>query len=312
MPGWRFWRSRDEKSEATPRSGGDVPDTSAPAAGVTADQDTPADQAPPRTATAGTTPPVRPAGSLLSPERRAVRLGELRRRRDGLLFDIERGEEASRPDNPWAERIALLRESLATVDADRAAIEAEPPAPTAPVPPLPIQAVTVTTGDPATVTCVIDGVPFAWAEATDWDNRGGMVVRGDLRRREGDVAAIASRVPGAPSDWPTALGDALDAWAIALRDRALDGDTLPRDASLRDVITEDREVGGWRNTHGTNPLRVQGAYRRQELRAERDRLDRQIAEEEEERRTLVDRLPIARRRLAGVREELAALGDDDR
>ncbi len=296
MPNWRFWESRsDAGNSASDRHLAHPSPTD--------------ESSQPRTAPVGTTPPVRPPGSALSPERRARRIADLEQRRDGLLYDIEQGELAAAPDNPWAERISLLRESLETITTDRERLENLPPDPTWVVPDVPIADVAVTTGEPATVSFVIAGVAFRYAEATDWDNRGGMIVRGDLRLGSGNPADLPFMDDAAvPEPFVDRITEALTVYAVTLRDAALEDDAPSTNNNLRDVIREDDEVGGWRNMHGTNPIRVQRAYERQALRAERDRIDAEIAAEEEQRRTLVDRLPIARKRLAGVLEDLERLG----
>ena len=294
MPRWQFWRQRDAPAEP----------------GLT-----PADNhIPTCTATHGTPAPPKPAKppGAMSPERRERRIGELRRRRAGLLFDIEQGELAQEPENPWQERIALLQESLATIAADRTRLDSEPPEPTWPVPPLPLTDLTVSTDEPARVAFAIDGQPFSFAEASDWDNRGGMVVRGDLRRTSGDPAGIAvGTTAGAPpASWLPLLDAALTAFALAVRDAALAGTDRPRSTTLRDIIREDDEAGGWRNVHGTSNVRVRRAWQRQELRADEARLREELTREQEERRTLVDRLPVARKRLSVLDDELRGLGAD--
>ncbi len=293
MPWWEFWKPRDGSA------------MSEPVAPERSDQ--------PRTASYSSPPPLRtPTTSALSPERRERRISDLIRRRDGLRFDIEQGELAQGPDNPWQERIALLQESMATIAADRAQLAAIPPEPTWPVPALPVSDVAVSVADPTRVAFRIDGQPFEFIEATDWDNRGGMVVRGDLRQTVGDSSMISAggSDTSPPSDWQPTLDSALLTFALALRDAALEGTARPTVTTLRDIIREDDEVGGWTNFHGTNNVRVQRAYRRQELRAEEERLRQELAREDEQRRTLVDRLPVARKRLATVMDDLETLGAD--
>ena len=293
MPWWEFWKSRDGSA------------MSQPGAPERSDQ--------PRTAPYSSPPPLRtPTTSALSPERRERRIGDLIRRRDGLRFDIEQGELAQGQDNPWRERITLLQESMATVAADRAQLAALGPEPTWPVPALPVTDVAVAVAEPTRVSFRMGGQLFEFVEATDWDNRGGMVVRGDLRQTLGDSSMISAGSSGTspPSGWLPTLDPALLAFALALRDAALEGTARPAVTTLRDVLREDDEVGGWTNLHGTNNIRVQRAYRRQELRAEEERLRLELTREDEQRRTLVDRLPVARKRLATVMDDLENLGVD--
>ena len=292
MPRWQFWKSdepADPALEATP---------------------TGADQ--PRTASYGSPPPLRtPTSSVLSPERRERRIGDLIRRREGLLFDIEQGELALAPDNPWQERIGLLQEAIATIAADRSALASVAPEPTWLVPALPVSQLAVSGAEPSRVSFRVADQPFEYVEASDWDNRGGMVVRGDLRRTSGNPASIAAgAVPAPPPDWQPILESALAAYALAVRDATLGDAESPGARTLRDIIREDDEVGGWTNLHGTNNVRVRRAYHRQELRSEEERLRQELSREDEQRRTLTDRLPVARKRLATVMDDLIALGVD--
>ncbi len=293
MPWWDFWKSSDETKPGTPAES-DQTDR-------------------PRTASYSSPPPLRPPiASVLSPERRERRIGDLIRRRDGLRFDIEQGELARSADNPWQERIVLLQESMATVAADRAQLAAIDPEPTWHVPPLAVTDPAVAVAEPTRVSFRIGDLLFEFVEATDWDNRGGMVVRGDLRRTAGDAAAISAGVaePTPPLDWQPILDSALMTFALALRDAALEATETPAVSTLRDIIREDVAVGGWINLHGTNNVRVQRAFQRQELRAEEERLRLELTREDEQRRTLIDRLPVARKRLATVMDDLETLGAD--
>ena len=259
----------------------------------------------------GTVPTVVDSPNVvISPERRRVRIDDLHRRRDMLLYEIDRGELAGRPDNPWTARIALLTESLATIAADRAALDREPPAPTWSVPPLPVDEIVIETSEPLIVSFRVGPEPFRFAEQRDWDNRGGMVVRGDLEPVSGAANALV------PQDLPSsirpaftgAVSDAVLAFAVRLRDDALASEAHQSVNTLRDIIMEDDETGGWRDLHGANPVRLDRAFRRQRLRAEEDRLIAERNAERDEQRTLADRLPIARRRLAQVESDLARLG----
>ena len=292
MPRWDFWSKRRREPEAPPSS---PPPESA------------------RTASYGSPPPIRtPTVPVLSPERRERRISDLRRREAGLLYDIEQARLAQSPDNPWQERIDLLRESIATIASDRARLDAAGPEPTWPVPPLRITELSVSLDEPVEVAFALDRQVFRYVEATDWDNRGGMVVRGDLRLVSGDPSLVARdlRTISTPPSWEPVLDAALLAFALDLRDTALDGGKLPIALTLRDIIREDHEAGGWSNLHGTNDVLVRRAFARQELRAEENRLAAELAREDEQRRTILDRLPIARKRLATVRDELVALGVD--
>jgi len=265
---------------------------------------------PPRPAAAPATRRPRRADSLVAADPALQgRLDQLRKRRELVLFDVERAESATRPDNPWQERIDLLGESLATVEADLAALDREPPDPTFPLPETPITGIEATAGEPATVGFAIGRERFRFEEETDWDQRGGPVVRGDLRQREGDAAAL---VPAeTPADRREALAqhlrESVIVFATDLRDRALDGQPLPGGPTLADLARPCPECGGWRDWRGTCDRCAERVFRRQGLRAEAERLRKEQEDEADERRKWAERLPIARRRLADVESEIAKL-----
>lgn len=239
-----------------------------------------------------------------------ARLDQLRRRRELILFDVERAESAKAVDNPWQERIDLLDESLATVEADLAALGREPVEAGLPLPETPITAIAATADEPAVVAFAIGDERFRFEEETDWDQRGGPVVRGDLRQRAGAAEALV------PGDVPRArrddvlrhLTESVIVFATDLRDRALAGSPLPERPTLADLARPCPECGGWRDWRGTCERCAARAFRRQGLRAEGERLRKEREEEADERRKWAERLPIARRRLQDVEREIAAVG----
>lgn len=268
-----------------------------------------------RTATHGA-PQHRPAISRPSgpPDEaaRERRRRELLRRWAAVLFDIEQGELALRPENPWQERIDLLGDALATIDADREALARRLPEPTFPLPPAPITGIEATTaGDHAIVRFAISGEQFAFAEEIDWDERGGAVVRGDLRHQAGDAARL---IPGeTPSELRDALAqhltDSVAVFATDLRDRALAGEPLPSSPTLADLARPCPECGGWGDWHRRCPACTRQEMERQALNAEAERLEAERSREAEERHRWAERLPIAHRRLADIEADLAALGE---
>jgi hypothetical protein len=237
------------------------------------------------------------------------RLDQLRKRRELVAFDLERAEAAHRPDNPWAERMALLDESLATIEADLAALDALPPETPIPLPPVPITAIDARPGDVAAVRFTIGDEPFSFVEETDWDQRGGPVVRGQLKQESGDAARLVP--PTVPPDRRQSLVDHLAASATAfatdLRDRALNGESLPEGVTLADLAEPCPVCGNWREWGGVCPTCARRAYQRQQLEGEALRIARERDAEEEERHLWAERLPVARRRLADVDAEIARL-----
>ncbi|MDQ3693976.1 MAG: hypothetical protein M3464_10145 [Chloroflexota bacterium] len=240
---------------------------------------------------------------------RQDKLDQLRRRREMIAYDLERAESARQPDNPWQERIALLDASLATIEADLAAVEQLPPEPSFPLPATPISNIATTGGEPAAIAFQIGPERFVFEEETDWDQRGGPVVRGELRRRTGDVARLVpAEIPVDERDALLAhLTDSVTVFATDLRDRALEGEPLPVQPTLADLARPDPEFGGWRDWRGASAAAARRAWRRQQLQAEAQRLLTERETELEDRAKWAERLPIARRRLADVDEQIANL-----
>lgn len=288
MPNWRFWERKQAPS---------VPANPEPL---------------PTTASGLRLPPPRDRVSSGDPATRD-RLAALRKRHEGMRYDLERAEAANRPENPWRERIALLDESLDTIEADLARLEATLPQPSFPVPPVPIDGVEVSTSEPLTVAFRIGPERFRFSEETDWDQRGGPVVRGDLRQREGDAGAL---VPvETPADRRDALAshlaESVIVFATDLRDRALDGEPpLPPGEpapTLADLAKPCPVCGGWRDWRGTCETCAARAYQKQILNAEAVRLATEREAEEDDRHKWAERLPLARRRMADVEAEIARL-----
>jgi hypothetical protein len=253
-------------------------------------------------------PSPRPHPTAADPAQQ-TQLDQLLRRRELTAFDLERAQAAHQPDNPWQERIDLLDESLATIEADLAALANLLPAPTYPLPETPITEITATPGEPATVAFTIGPQRFRFAEETDWSERGGPVVRGELRQQAGEAANLVP--PETPADRRDALTrhlrDSVAVFAIDLRDRVLDGEPLPANPTLADLARPCPACGGWRDWRGTCDVCAERAYRRQQLQAEAVRLATEREEEEDDRHNWAERLPVARRRLAEVDAEIARL-----
>ena len=249
-----------------------------------------------------------------APERdpeRERQLARLRQRRDAARYDVEQAELATRPENPWQARIALLDEAIATVEADLARLAERPPAPYFPLPPTPITGVTATTTEPAEVRFSIGPEAFHFTEEIDWDQRGGAVVRGDLRRRAGDAARLIPAETPADLREPLTrhLTDSLAVFATDLRDRALDGEPLPAAPTLADLARPCPICGGWQDWRGTCAVCAQRAWERQQLEGEARRLAAEQDQEADDRHRWAERLPVARRRLAQAEAELTKLGD---
>ena len=244
-----------------------------------------------------------------APDRVARRAAELNRRRQAALFDIEQGEFASRADNPWQERIALLSDALVTVNEDMARLDSVPPEPYAPLPATPVTDLRVSDEEPPSVSFMIGEERFVFAEEIDWAERGHQLARGELRQQQGDPRRLV------PPDTPPAIREALTAhlteslfvFASDLRDRALDQEPLPHGPTLGDLGRPCGTCGGWLDWRGRCQACTRRNAERLALKRESDRLLDERASEAEEQHRLVERLPAARRRLAEVEMELNAL-----
>jgi hypothetical protein len=237
------------------------------------------------------------------------RLEALRRRRDMAAYDLERAEMAHLPENPWRERIDLLDQSLTTVEQDLLELEFVQPLPSISLPETPITAVDVRLEEPLSVSFQIGDERFLWEEEIDWDQRGGPVVRGQIRQRSGDAARLV------PDDIPASrreelirhLRESLEVLALDLRERALEGSELPTSATLADLARPCPVCGDWLDWKGHCDACAQRAWRRQNLKAEVARITKEREDEESDRHKWAERLPVARKRLADIEADIAAL-----
>ncbi len=292
MARWRFW-----ERENTPAT---VPIAVSPATPEVAPRARGFQPPPPRD---------QPTTSNLSAEEND-KLARLHRRRDAVMIDVEQAESASQPDNPWQERLALIDEAIAAVERDRKALATLPSQPAAPLPPTPITNIQISAEAPSSVSFGIGSERFDYSEDIDWAERGTQLVKPDLVHRSGDPATL---IPTAfPDDRREALREHLAAslfvFATDLRDRALNDIPLPETPTLADLARPCSVCGGWQDWHGTCAECQRRLWQRQQLNAEEARLQGERKREDEERARLADRLPIARRRLAEVDAEIAALG----
>lgn len=247
------------------------------------------------------------------PQDPEARLATLRQRRAAALYDVEQGQIAQQEDNPWRDRISLLNEALETVQTDRNAAEHVEPGPWHPVDPVPISDIVVDVADNLTsVALTVGDIAFAWEEPRDWRERSNIVIRGDLLRTAGDVDPLLPS--GVPEHLREPLHQHLDAalfsLATDLRERALEREDRPDVRTLADLAGPCPVCGGWADHLGRCQTCARRAARLQELARERDRLLGERAGEMEEERRVVERLPVAMRRLADVEREIAALEPD--
>ncbi len=286
MPKWRFWERPAEPSR---------PDADA----------TPT--MPRRTA---------PAGEIIRPEVAAPRpggpdpqrLATLRRRRDGMLFDVDQSELAAQPENPWRERMALLEETQRQVQAELAGLTA----PRLERPSFPATTVAIDEvrwEDPASILFAIGDEHVSYGSEIDWAERGTYVSRNELTLQNGDPSGlIPETFPEELRDLATErLTEALFIFASDLRRRAESDEPLPSNVTLDQIIGICPECGDWLAWGGYCPTCTALAQQRQALSEEATRLGIEIQQEEEDRAKLADRLPVVRRRLAEIESEIARL-----
>jgi hypothetical protein len=237
------------------------------------------------------------------------RLDALRRRRDMAAYDLERAQAAREAENPWRERMELLDRSLATIEDDLRALDALPPLPPIALPQTAITGIEVDLAEPVSVAFAIGPERFLWEEETDWDERGGPVVRGQMQQRSGDAAALVP--PGVPDERRDALArhlaESATVFALDLRDRALEGEPLPEAPTLADLARPCPVCGDWLDWKGHCDTCATRAWQRQTLRAEAARLSQERDAEEEDRHKWAERLPVARKRLADIDAEIVKL-----
>jgi hypothetical protein len=260
-------------------------------------------------------PPQPDASGIVRRQRPAAdpamqqRLDTLRRRHAMAAYDLERAESARLPENPWQERIALLDRSLASIEADLQALDIIPPLTPVSLPETPLTDLAVSLEEPVSVAFSIGPERFRWEEEVDWDQRGGPVVRGQLRQVSGDVGNIlpAEVPPDRRDALLRHLAESVTVLGIDLRDRALEGEPLPAHITLADLARPCPACGDWLDWLGHCATCAQRAWQRQNLRQEVARLEKEREELEEDRYKWSERLPVARKRFADVEAELAAV-----
>jgi hypothetical protein len=244
----------------------------------------------------------------LDPEQ-ASRLRRLRQRRASVLYDVERAEEATQPDNSWDQRVKLIDEAIDGVEADLQAIDADRRPAGAALPPVPIENIDVVLDPPPSVSFSIGDQLFRYEEDLDWAERGNQIARSELLARSGDPAALIPE---------TVIGDdrtrlfehltnSLFVFATALRDAAVENRPFLDNPTLADLAKPSAEHGDWLDWSGDSPEKKRRDLHRAEMSAELERFRNEQAKEIEERARWEDRLPIARRRLAEIDAEIANL-----
>lgn len=237
------------------------------------------------------------------------RRSALERRRMAIQFDIDQGELALSPENPWSHRIELLTEALANVESELQSAREIEQQPYHPLPAIPIEEISVSEEEPYGVSFTINDEQFRWSERLDWIERGGILAQPEFVQEQGDVSQIV------PNDLPSNLlaplcdhlRDSVTAFAIVLRDARLAGEVLPESVTLAELAPACPICGGWMDyNRSCNACAVRQANE-QRLFQERQHLMKERSAEAEERHRLGERLPLALRRMADLERELADL-----
>lgn len=226
-----------------------------------------------------------------------------------IQFDIDQGELALSPENPWSHRIELLTEALSNVESELQAVREVAPGPYHPLPATPITDVQVSESEPYTVRFRIGEEQFEWNEKLDWIERGGILAQPEFVQEKGDISVLV------PADTPVDLRDALQlhlresvtAFAVVLRDARMAGERLPESVTLADLAAPCPVCGGWMDYNKNCNTCAVRKVNEHALFQERQHLMKERSTEAEERHRLGERLPLALRRMADVERELAEL-----
>lgn len=234
----------------------------------------------------------------------------LERRRMAIQFDLDQGELAQEPDNPWTHRIELLTEALVNVESELAASRQVTTQPYHPLPATSIDEIEVSDTEPYRVSFTIGGEQFVWQERLDWIERGGILAQPELGQESGNARLL---VPGdTPAELVGVLGDHLEdsvtALAVSLRDARLNEGPLPSSATLAHLAKPCPVCGGFTDWNGHCNVCAHRKVQENRLFQERQHLMKERSAEAEERHRLSERLPLARKRMADLERELANLG----
>lgn len=243
----------------------------------------------------------------------AARAAALQKRRKALEQELRVAGEAAEPDNQWRHQAALISEALEAIKRDHFTVSTVEGVTGAPMPPVPVTGVAVTMDPVASVRFRIGDTEFVYAEELDWAERGTQIARSDLHRESGDVASLIP--PDYPSDQRAALLNHLEGslftFATDLRDRAIDG-RPPPSATLSDLAKPSTEFGGWLDWSGNSPIAQARQIDLNRLREEQERLEAERSQLLDEEARLLDAIPVIRRRLVDVEQQLAALTSQGR
>lgn len=237
------------------------------------------------------------------------RRAALERRRMAIQFDIDQGELALSPDNPWTHRIELLSEALGNIETELQAARQIEEQPFHPLPETPISDVEVSDAEPYQVSFRIGEEIFRWGERLDWIERGGILAQPEFVQEAGDAAKLvpANTPPELITPLTSHLRESVMAFAVVLRDARLGNEQLPANVTLADLAPKCPICGGWMDFNKTCNACAVRKVNENQLFQERQHLMKERSSEAEERHRLGERLPLALRRMEDIEQQLAQL-----
>ena len=263
-------------------------------------------QPPPPPKAKGFVPPPPRAAASTSNDPKIIRLEN---RRQALEDAIALIEHSGDPDSPFQQRISVLGATLDTIEDEiRAATPLEPRV-LPRLPETPIEQIAVTLEPVPAVRFSIGPAQFVYEEEIDWAERGTTIVKGDLVPRAIEIdPLIPDSISGAiRSELATHLDRSVFAFATDLRDRAIEGQPLPDNATLAQLALPCPRCGDWQLWGGLCPRCIEHEVRLRNLNLERANVLDERSKEWEERQRKVEELPIQRKRLAQTIADLQAL-----
>lgn len=250
-------------------------------------------------------PPPRP----VTPISTDPKMASLQRRRERLEQAIEQVEESASPNSSFQQQVAVLNDTLATVEDEIRAVIPLPSYSRPRLPVTPIEHIVVTLDPVPAVRFTIGPAHFAYAEEIDWAERGTTIVKGDLRP---EIVEIDPLLPDSISgqmrnELAMHLDRSVFAFATDMRDRTVEGRALPTNPTLTDLALPCPKCGDWQLWGGLCVNCLQHETRLRDLNLERANLLDERAAVLEERQRQVEELPIQRKRLAQTIAEMQTL-----
>lgn len=265
----------------------------------------PPEPAPPPRARGFVPPPPR-ATELTSDDPRIARL---QKRRQKLEDAIALVEHSADPDSPFQQRLSVLNATLDTIEDD---IRAATPLDRRELPSLPstpIEQVAVSLEPVPSVEFSIGSARFQYEEEIDWAERGTSVVIGDLVPRTVEIDPVIPDSISAPlrQELAAHLDRSAFAFATELRDRTIEGNALPSNATLADLAIPCPRCGSWQLWGGLCPRCIEHEVRLRNLGIERAKVLDERSREMDEWQRKMEELPIQRKRLAQTIADLESL-----